>query len=270
MNQWSLLPDAQETPEEVVDEATSATTEAVESAEAPNPMDEFEKRLATLETANKQAEALATDLRRSVGRVQSIMDRMEKSTGATRAELETKLEERFGELSGLLEDVSGNIDEAILPAAVKDKVRTVRAQAAQRNAAVNIDKLVEDKIAAMTGAAAPPTGAIPPEWISFEKELESNIRSAGLDPDNRDLFDWNYAGYLMQQGRRDAVKSYFDSIIEANAPANMKLQEKKDSAPKSPTGAAAGAAAKTWWEKLDDPSVPLEEKIKLMQENKLL
>lgn len=261
MVNWSLLPDAQDEPTDDTTEPV-VSEEASESAEAPNQWDEVTKRLAALEEANKRAEELGTDFRRSVGRVQSILDRMETATGKTRADLEASLDQKFSELAGLLEDVSGNIDPAILPDAVKEKVRSARQQAAQRSAAVNIDKLVEEKVAAMV--PKPATNDIPAEWRLFERDMESSIKAAGLDPDNREMFDWNYAGYLLSQGRTAAAKAYFDSTIEANSTANEKLQAKKEANVESPTGAGAGAA-KQWHEKLGDKNTSLEEKIKILK-----
>lgn len=262
MVNWSLLPDAPDDAEEVATEPV-ATDEVSEVVEEPNQWDEVTKRIAALEEANKRAESLGTDLRRSVGRVQSILDRMETATGKTRADLEASLDEKFSELSGLLEDVSGNIDPAILPDSVKEKVRSARQQAAQRAAAVNIDKLVAEKVQAMMPTPTP-TNDIPVEWRAFEREMEATIKAAGLDPDNKEVFDWQYAGYLLTQGRMDAAKSYFESTIETNSPNAAKLQAKKEAASESPTGAGA-SASKQWHEKLGDRSVSLEEKIKILK-----
>ena len=261
MVNWSLLPDAPLEPEEVVVEPTT-TDEASEPAEAPTQSDTVIERIAALEEANKRAESLGTDLRRSVGRVQSILDRMETATGKTRSDLEASLDEKFSELSGLLEDVSGSIDPAILPDSVKEKVRSARQQAAQRSAAVNIDKLVEEKVRALTAPA--PSNDIPPEWRSFENVMEANIKAAGLDPDNKEMFDWNYAGYLLSNGRMEAAKQYFDATIESNSSTNTKLQSKKEAAGELPSGAGAGSA-KEWHEKLGDKNVSLEDKIKILR-----
>ena len=262
MVNWNLLPDAPENTEEVVTEPV-ATDEVSTVAEEPNQWDEVTKRIAVLEEANKHAETLSTDLRRSVGRVQSILDRMETATGQTRADLESSLNDKFNELSGLLEDVSGSIDPAILPDSVKEKVRSARQQAAQRAAAVNIDKLVAEKVQAMMPTPVP-TNDVPAEWRAFEREIETTIKAAGLDPDNREMFDWNYAGYLLGQGRMDAAKAYFASTVESNLPNNDKLQSKKESAPNSPTGVGAGTS-KEWHEKLGDRNISLEEKIKILK-----
>ena len=265
MTNWSLQPDEPVVADEVVEEATPTTEEEPATSEAPNPMDEFEKRLASLEIANKQAEVISTDLRRSVGRVQSIMDRLESSTGKTRNELEAALDERLSEMTGLLEDVSVNIDDAILPAQVKDKVRNVRAQAAQRAAAVNIDKLVEEKIAAMLPPA--PTNEVPADWRAFELTMEKQIKDAGLNPDGGD-FDWKYVGALLAQGRRDAAQNYFESTIDTLTN-GAKLQSKKESAATSPTG-AAGGSSKQWFEKLNDKNLTLDEKRKLLMDNGII
>ena len=262
MVNWSLLPETQDEPTEVVTEPV-ATEEASETVEAPTQWDEVTKRIAVLEEANKHAEVLSTDLRRSVGRVQSILDRMETATGKTRADLEASLDEKFSELSGLLEDVSGNIDTAILPNSVKEKVRSARQQAAQRSAAVNIDKLVQEKVQAMLPVPTP-TNDVPADWRLFEREMEATIKSAGLDPDNKEIFDWQYAGYLLSQGRKDAAKLYFDTTIDANAP-KTKLQAAKDAAVESPTGAGAGAA-KQWHEKLGDKNISLDDKRKMLRD----
>ena len=97
MVNWSLQPEEVEVVEEVVTEPV-ATDETTETDEAPAQEDLVLSRIAALEEANKRADALGTDLRRSVGRVQSILDRMESATGKTKADLESALDERFNEL----------------------------------------------------------------------------------------------------------------------------------------------------------------------------
>lgn len=255
---WSLQPDELEVPEDVSTEPVDTETET-EIPEAPSQEDLVLERIAALEKANERADAISTDLRRSVGRVQSLLDRMETATGKTKLDLESALEERFNEVSGLLEEVSGNVDSAILPDSVKEKVRNARAQAAQRSAAVNIDKLVEEKIAAML--PRPQSNEVPADWRAFERQMESSIKAAGLDPDG-DEFDWPYVGTLLAAGRRDSAENYFTSIIEAHTN-GAKLQAKKESAAESPAG--SGAASKQWHEKLGDKNVSLEEKINLLR-----
>ena len=261
MVNWSLQPEEVEVVEEVVTEPV-ATDETTETDEAPAQEDLVLSRIAALEEANKRADALGTDLRRSVGRVQSILDRMETATGKTKAELESALDERFNELSGLLEDVSTNIDDAILPDSVKDKVRTARAQAANRSAAVNIDKLVEEKIAAMIKPQTPVNDGVTPEMRLFERLMETQIKSAGLDPDGGD-FDWQYVKLLLENGRRGDAEKYFADIIETNT-SGAKLQAKKEAVSESPTGSGT-AANKQWHEKLGDKNVSLEDKINLLR-----
>ena len=255
---WMLQPDELEVVEEVSTEPVE-TDETTDTPEAPSQEDLVLERIAALEKANERADAISTDLRRSVGRVQSLLDRMETATGKTKADLESALEERFNEVSGLLEEVSGNIDPAILPDNVKDKVRNARAQAAQRSAAVNIDKLVEEKIAAML--PKPVTNEVPADWRAFERQMESSIKAAGLDPDG-DEFDWPYVGTLLAAGRRESAENYFTSIIESHTN-SAKLQSKKEAASESPAG--SGAATKQWHEKLGDKNVSLEDKINLLR-----
>ena len=173
-------------------------------------------------------------------------------------------------MSTILEDVAGNIDDAILPAQVKEKVRSARQAAAQRAAAVNIDKLVEDKVAAMVASTTPPpANEVPAEWRAFEIVMEKQIKDAGLDPDDKSTFDWAYVGSLLAQGRRPDAERYFANILEPHT-AGAKLQEKKETVAPSPTGTAAAAASKDWWAKLEDPKVPMDEKLKIMRDQKLM
>lgn len=269
MVNWSLQPDEVVEVPEVVDEAES-TTEVIEDTEpTPDPMEEVVKRITSLEEANKRADAIANDLRRSVGRAQSIVDRIEKASGSTKVELERLLDERLGEVSTILEDVAGNIDDAILPPQVKEKVRSARAQAVQRAAAVDIDRLVAEKIAAMLPQPPAATNEIPADWRAFEMVMEKQIRDAGLDPDDAATFNWQYAGSLLAQGNRAGAEKYFADILEPHT-AGAKLQNKKETAAPSATGTSAVAASKDWWDRLADPKVSMDEKLKIMKDQKLV
>lgn len=265
MVNWSLQPEVEDvqTGLEPTPETESPTTE-----ETPNQFAEIERRIAAIEEANKRAEEIANDLRRSVGRVQSLTDKVEKATGETRAALTRQLEERYSELTNLVGETVGSLDSAVLPDSVKQKLIEAQTTARTRTAAEEIQRAIDEKFKEMVPTPAPQESqSVPPEWLSLERDIEKMLTDANLDVQKD--FDWNYAAYMLRAGRTTSeVKAYAESTIDRSAP-GAKIQEKKEAAgPGSPSGEAG--TPKSDWDKLSDRNITTAEKIKIMQKLKLI
>lgn len=261
MVNWNLQPDevVEETP--APEEATSAEESTNEPEAQAFDGNAVLERLSQLEKANKQAEIYAADLRRSVGRVQSLVDRIEKSSGEARAKLEGELESRSAEMMGLLGESMGALDPAILPDSVRQRINQAQTTAQQRAARASIEQMVNERLAQVP----PQQNEIPPAWLAWEQLANRRITEAGLDPAT---FDWQVPNLLLYLNQTDKADEYIDQQIAALVP--TKVAETKATQSPVPSAASASAAAKQWWEKLDDPSIPMEEKIKIMRDQKLL
>lgn len=258
---WNLQPDEAEVVE--VPEGEPAPADETTPAEVAPAFDSSEvlERLAKLEEANKTANTIASDLRRSVGRVQSLVERIEKSSGDAKAKLEAQLEERYGEMTTLLGETVNNIDPAILPDTVRQRVASVQQTAQQRRAQAELERIIAER----TQPQQQQFQGIPPEWLAWEQVANKKLADAGVDADS---IDWQYANYLLVLNRMNEADAYIESQIESKVPTSV--AEKKATVSPTPSAASAAAATQAWYDKLNDPKVPLEEKIKIMQEQKLL
>ena len=264
MVNWNLQPDE---PVEAVEPEVQPDLTDTPEAEPEAPTFDNEAvlaRIAALEQANKQAEAIAADIRRSVGRVQSLVDRIDKTSGEARTKLETELDARYLEMTGLLGEAVGSIDPAILPDTVRQRVNQAQTVAQQRAASAQVERLINERVAA---AVPTPTteNEIPREWLVWEQAANKRITDAGLNPAN---FDWEYPNYLLYRGNMEAADKAIEAQINAAIP--TKVSETKATQTGSPSAASGAAASKEWWEKLDDPRVSKEEKFKIMKQQKLI
>lgn len=261
MVNWNLQPEPTEV-EEIPEGEAAPAEESTPVEEAPAfDSSEVLERLSKLEQANKQAESIASDLRRSVGRVQSLVERIEKSSGEARVKLESQLEERYGEMTALLGETVNNIDPAILPDAVRQRVSNVQQTAQQRRAQAELERMIAERTQPQQQVA----NGIPPEWLAWEQVANKKLADAGVDADS---IDWNYANYLLVLNRMGEADAYIESQIESKVPTNV--AEKKATVSPTPSAASAAAASQAWYDKLNDPKIPLEEKIKIMRDQKLL
>lgn len=153
---------------------------------APDPTVALAARLGGIE-------ALATDLRRTVGRIQSALDKPIPPDNSAR--------EQYTQLLELLGDLTEGIDETALPGDVKQRVRTARAAAAR--------KLEQEALLAQVDQRVARTRA--PDVSALTLELEAEIREYGLNPDD---FDWANAGtQALATGGPAGAKAYFRQQI---------------------------------------------------------
>lgn len=265
MVNWNLAPDdVEETPEEE-GAATPEEQESTDEVEAPTfDGNAVLERLAALEQANKQAEAIAADLRRSVGRVQSLVDRIDKTSGEARTKLEAELDTRYLEMTGLLGETVGSIDPAILPDSVRQRVNQAQTVAQQRAATAQVERMINERVAAATPQPTA-TDEIPREWLVWEQSANKRITEAGLDPAT---FDWQYPNYLLYLGKYDEADKAIEQQINAAVP--TKVSEAKAAQTVSPSAASAATPTRDWAAMLNDPKVSKEEKFKIARAQGLI
>jgi hypothetical protein len=209
--------DGTEEPQEV-DEGDS-------EVEAPDPV-----------TVLKQdVEAQLSDLRRSVGRVQSLASQFNtgKATDTTGDELREKFQETSEQLDMLVTGLDGVIDPE-----TRDKLITARQQA---RAVAERTSLRNEIIAELTPApAAQPNQADAVTQLAnaYEKQLIGEIEAFDLDPNDTEVFDWSKAGSYFQAGDYDGMTKYIRGqireAITADTPA-ARRQARKGAANPAPT-----------------------------------
>jgi hypothetical protein len=119
--------------------------------------------------------------------------------------------------------------------------------------------MISERVAA--AVPQPQDSGIPQEWLIWEQGQQRRIAEAGASLDD---VDWRYVFYLLNNNQMAVADSYIGTTLDSLTPKITKP------ATATPSAASAAAASKEWWEKLDDPKVPQEEKIKIMKEQKIL
>lgn len=226
------MPDNEEelTPEDSQVEETEVEETEVEETPEDSQVALIEKRIAALEQAQLNS---VTEIRRAVGRVQSLADQLNKVNDPQK---EAKLRTELAGVSDLLSLVTDSIDETILPRDVKRKVAD--AQAATRAAAVDAD--IARRVAEAT-AAAQPVAAVPGlDANALEAAVVAQIRGLGLN-DTDPAFDWGRATQILASQGQSAMWSYFaeveKTLLEQQAPTGPQRRP-KTAAPKTVTPAA--------------------------------
>lgn len=158
----------------------------------------------------------------NVGRVQSIVERLEAGKGDT----EGLLKRLASQMGALDESVDAILDDENIDDRVKEKARSVRTKAAASSELENLKAQIEELKAAKP-APSSPTGT-----GNFEQEMVDMIEGFDLDPDDK-AFDWTgEASKLLSEKGEAETRKYFrktvKDILEAKAAA-ARRQERKES-----------------------------------------
>lgn len=202
-------------PLEEVEELADSTEEIepeVESQADDGP-NELEALRAEVE-ALKQNQTVVEDLKRSVGRIQSLAEKFSNaSTDTQRAELQKQIDDRFRSIEGQLGDVVSGLDDTVLDPATRQRILNARTAAEQ---AAAVQRAVDEAIAKRSPQPAPQ--ATQTQASPLEQELVSTIEAAGLDPDGP-LFDWAAMSKMVVDDRtgRTVRAHVLGKILEARA-----------------------------------------------------
>ena len=218
-----------------------------------NELDQLKREIADLKAQNVK---IGRDFQSSVGRLHSLIERLQSGrgdTGALEAQLKPQIEAVNSTLEAILED------EATSP----ELRARARAIAKEAKSAADL-ATVRAELAAMKNGGgedeAPASGAPSP----FEQGIVLAIQAAGHDPDDP-IFDWRgAAGIYSTQGEAATLLYFRQKIGEATAAkaAAERRQTRKEASGKGGgTPSPEGTGARTL-----DPSLPKEERIKRLVE----
>ena len=227
------LTPVEDTPEDLTD---ATEVEVVDDAQADEP-DEIAVLRAEIETL-KQDKKVIEDLRRSVGRVQSLADKFSAASNDTqRADIQRQINEKFATLDGQIGEIVGALDETSIDPATRQRI--IEAQRASREAA-RVQQAVDEAIAKRTPAPVPQQ-----DFSPLETELVSTIEAAGLDPDD-DRFNWQEMSRLLAADRsgRMVRAHVLGKILEAKTEedaATRRTTAKTQAGGGAPKPAAVGA-----------------------------
>ena len=205
-------------------------SEGAEEATSEQPSEE--DKLAALEAEVerlKNLEGVATDLRRSVGRIQSLEQKLQQES-TNRDSVVEEINKQFGGVHELLSTVVENIDETALDAATKARVR--QAYESSRNAAQTASLRKEASQEALNtlrqqfpqlfqNQANTQNQSVPDDLVQKAQQIERTVEvlfeDRELNPDDPQFKPlWDEGANLIRQGKSDAdVRKFFREKLNA-------------------------------------------------------
>lgn len=227
---FDLTPD-----DEFEDEPTDEVEDSEDTDEQSGELDklaQFEERLAAIEG---QSTKLVRDFSSAVGRVQSLVDRLESGRQVDAERFKTQLNTAVG-------SVEQQLDTILASDMVDPELRAKAQQARDRLRAETEQASLKAEMAALRAAVTTQRQAPDPNQLSpIEVNVHTMIADAGLKIDD---FDWDEANTVYGTRGEPGVYAYFTNKIaerKTEATAADRRQSKKVSAGKQPQGSQAGA-----------------------------
>lgn len=246
------MPSETDLPDDQEDTALDGDDETGDSGEQQGPtLEQLQTELATLKATNTKSQR---ELIAAVGRLQALQAKVDAGTGdsETVTALRTQMAAANEVLDALLDD------EAIDPK-VKERAGRARTKAQADSELAALKREIEALKADRKTPAQQTVNDNAP--TPFEVGVVTAIQTAGLDPDDTALFDWQEATQLFHTQGAAAARDYFKKKIEeglASKSAAGRRQVKKE-AGSTQVNKAGGPATNPL-----DPERPAEERLKYL------
>lgn len=215
-----------------------------------------DERIAALEEALASERSLnkkqIDDLKRTVGRAQSLIDRSDR---VTKADLETSLNKEFGSVQELLAAIVAQADPTVFPDALRVQVAKAAEEAAKRT---ERDSLRAEVLAELLPVVQ--QSSAEDANLRVQRQIETELTAAGFETDD---LDWAEADKAWRQDGEGGVMKYArDSIagLVSSRDADTSRQERKAAVTKTPAPAGA-TAAQAELAKYLDPKTPFAERM---------
>lgn len=224
------MPDEDELlPEDLEDESTDEVEDSDETeGQADDKFALFEQRIAGLEATNAK---LVSDFSASVGRVQSLITRLESGRGEDTERLQKQV-------NSAVSTVESQLDVILASEMVDPEIRARAQQARDRMRAEADVASLRDEVTQLRNR---PPVIIPPvtnELSPTEQNVHAMIFEAGMKLED---FDWEEARGVVSRRGEPGVYSYFTNKIaehKAEQAATERRQARKTSAGKGAPAAA--------------------------------
>lgn len=233
--------------EETLDESLESDEKDSGSTE-PTEIEQLKAELAAARSLNAQQ---IDDLKRSVGRVQSVAA---KAGTVSRDDLAKELNKGFGSVNELLLAIVEQADPTVFPDALKAQMKQA-ADVARRQ--TERDSLKEEILKELPQPQEPVEAA---SNVMAEQRVNAELASAGLA--GADL-DWTAADKEWLAGGVDALLANVRAQIAAikdDEDVAPKRQARKTAATRTPSGGPAGGG-KTDADVFLDPKAPFEQRL---------
>ena len=239
-SKWTLQPEDidDEDPSPSVDDAEQDETEDAD-AEGEDSTDEEEEETAEVPDYARDLASqrqMIDDLRRSVGRAQSLADQWRQGHDEVREELRAQQES----VANILAAIVDGIDDSAIDPALKQKVRTAQQEIAETARAARTKAELMEELGINPQQQARVQQQMEAQAVAnaLTADLEDEMTVFGLDPDE---FDWNGVKAQLLAGGVDAAKRYArtkirEAVMEQQAA--QRRTARKTAAGTTPKGAA--------------------------------
>ncbi len=252
-----------DTPDEDkgADEAGDPTSDDADD-KAPTELEQLQTRV---EAYEKDKETVA-DLRRSVGRLQSELEKLGNVEQLTDADVDRKVKTELGSTQDLLADLVRGMDDTVIDPSLRAKINQTIEDAKVAAARDSLTRDVEETVRATIKESLPEVQETPAR-STLETAIVEEIRGYGLDDTT---FDWSEASTILNSDGEAALRKYFrGQIVErlAEDSADQRRQARKDDSKSSPD---PSGQPRTDLDKLGDKNTPLDDAVAILRKMKAL
>jgi hypothetical protein len=212
----------EESENQVEENTDDGTAELESDTDDKSSKDELSQQemvdaIRALQERNQTNTALMQDFRRSVGRVQSLVDRLEKNDPTEN--LRTQVDEQMDEVVQLLATLTDGLEEGILDPNTKQRIEGVlRSQHNKRERASLVSDILQQVNKPDQAATTSPdtSQAVTPsqssETTTLEGQIVASIEAAGFQAED---FDWTEANKVLAAQGSTALTLWFGEQIAA-------------------------------------------------------
>jgi hypothetical protein len=214
-----------------------ASLEDAEEEESQEESSDKGEEVDPVQALDQKYSSQFEDLRRTVGRVQSITSQFDK--GTANDETVQKLSEQFQSTSDQLEALVSGLDENSIDPALRERI--VQAQQQARSVAERTS-LKQEILEEVKKEQTPVADPAPNQAMAVEAAMLKQMQEYGVDSTD-DAFDWTKAREHFQAGDMDALGTWMRTGIKtalAASDSDGRRQARKESGKPAPKAASEG------------------------------
>ena len=210
--------------------------------------------------ALQSGQDLATDLRRSVGRIQALEQRLQTESANTE-QVNADIREQFGGVHELLSTVVNNIDETALDPATKQRVqeayetsrRAVETASLRKEAANDALEALKQSNPQLFAETTTQTSGVADEVIQAAQRIEESVialfEDRELNPDDPQFKSlWEDGAKMIREGKTGSdIRTHFRENMTTETPEETAADRRQTAKDRAGSGSpnAAGAPGDT-------------------------
>lgn len=225
-------------------------------------------RLTKVEEGFASIGKVNAELKTSIGRFQSLIDRLPKDGEVTKT-MQAQMDSQVDAIHDLLSTLASGLDDDILEPDVKRRVLESVSQRKQERQSATAQQTVVEQVLKQLGinTEGPQGPTVQDAQAMVERlsdEMESLVTDAGLDSSE---IDWNAANEALKAGGERGLRKYFatyirDALLDSErAQRRQRRKQVDDKAPRGGVGTPRTPEAI-----LADPNASLDERRKVLRD----